>query len=106
MYGATVYAPARAPPSAGQVAVRLIAILLVLAVLALLVALTARLIRRRQQIVQRVARIGGHERVLNEIVMVEVATNDPEWTSKVRAARDTAAERAFELNTHSVPGPP
>ncbi|MGH3565402.1 MAG: hypothetical protein ACRDRH_05115 [Pseudonocardia sp.] len=110
---------------------RLVAILVVLTLLALLVALAVLALRHRRRlrrqhtnrsaawqdhvitrhnttliVVQRVAHVGGLERVLDEIVMVEVAANDPDWTSKVRTARVMAADRAFELNVQSFPGSP
>lgn len=110
---------------------RLVAILVVLTLLALLVALAVLVLRHRRQlrrqqtnrsaawqdqiimrhgttliVVQRVAHVRGLERVLDEIVMVEVAANDPDWMSKVRAARAMAADRAFELNVQSFPESP
>ncbi|WP_028937862.1 hypothetical protein [Pseudonocardia spinosispora] len=105
---------------------RLVAIVVVLAVLVLLGMLLVGRLRRqgeqhRRQVelaaswqdrvvtskgvtsvkILRVSVVSGQESVLDEVVMAQVPANDPDWAEKVRTARATAVERAFELNVES-----
>lgn len=55
--------------------------------------------------VRRVARLGpGSERVLGESVIDRIPDGDPQWHERFSAARQTAYDRAIDLNTRPLLG--
>ena len=56
-------------------------------------------------VVRRVARLeSGAERVLGESVVDRIPDDDPQWHERFGAARQTAYDRAIDLNTRPMLG--